>query len=367
MTGAAIPRRILVAVKHPESKSLPAVLKAAQIARATGAEIELFHALAQPLVLDLYESSQVSPALMEDQLLIRAHQRLEAIADRLRVHSIRVTISVGWDYPVYEAIIRQALKSKSDLIVAQRYSGRHLAAALMRLTDWELIRLSPVPVLLVKNPRPYRHPAVLAAVDPGHRLASGAQLDRSILRWGSALSRQLHGKLHAVHAYDFVPLIGPAQTVTGDMIEAITQQSRRNAAARFARRLHAFKIAKPRRHLMAARPIDAISEVARRTRAAIVVMGAVSRSGLSRILIGNTAERILDDVSCDILVVKPASFQSRVSRGQRGARLKVTSPVNMLGYLLTLWGAVYESDWIGSVLALDLRFNCLYLLVQSHR
>jgi nucleotide-binding universal stress UspA family protein len=31
----------------------------------------------------------------------------------------------------------------------------------------------------------------------------------------------------------------------------------------------------------------------------------MSRSGLKRIFIGNTAERVLDGLQCDVLVVKP--------------------------------------------------------------
>ena len=37
----------------------------------------------------------------------------------------------------------------------------------------------------------------------------------------------------------------------------------------------------------------------------LVVMGAVSRSGLKRLALGSTAERVLDFLPCDVLVVKP--------------------------------------------------------------
>jgi universal stress protein E len=326
------PRKILVAVKRLESNSLPAVLKAAQIARAFGAEVELFHALSEPVYLDLYEADQVGAGRLENELLTDARRKLEAIADRLRVHSIRAKVSVSWDFPAYEAIVRQALKSKADLIVVQRYGAKHTAPALMQLTDWELVKISPVPVLLVKNPRPYRHPGVLAAVDPGHRFGKTFELDRSILRAGSALSEGLRGKLHAVHAYSALPLFGISPTATVDLIDTMVQQARRRASAKFDRTLGSVKVPKSRRYLLAARPIEAIAETARRTRSAIVVMGALSRSGLSRLLIGNTAERILDELLCDILVIKPSSFRTPMALKQRGARLRVASSVNMLGY-----------------------------------
>lgn len=41
--------RILVSIKEIDGKPLPAVLKAAQLARGYGAELELFHALTSPL------------------------------------------------------------------------------------------------------------------------------------------------------------------------------------------------------------------------------------------------------------------------------------------------------------------------------
>ena len=65
-------------------------------------------------------------------------------------------------------------------------------------------------------------------------------------------------------------------------------------------------------------------------------MGAMSRSGAARLLIGNTAERILDDLACDILVVKPQKFRGKVGRAPRGARL-VVAPAGTQGYGIGLF------------------------------
>ena len=56
-------------------------------------------------------------------------------------------------------------------------------------------------------------------------------------------------------------------------------------------------------------------------------MGAVSRSGLKRVFIGNTAERVLNDLPCDVLVVKPAHFAKRVPDKVRGMRVVAPEPV----------------------------------------
>jgi universal stress protein E len=70
----------------------------------------------------------------------------------------------------------------------------------------------------------------------------------------------------------------------------------------------------------------AIPALARRLRSSIVVIGAVSRSGLKRLFIGNTAERVIDALSCDLLVVKPVGFRNRISRVRRGFQF-ITTPI----------------------------------------
>lgn len=316
-------RRILVAVKDLDAKSLPAVLKAAQLARACRAQLEVFHALATPLYADLYPKPLEA---LEQELKQRAQRRLESIASRLRQHGLEVSVCVEWDAPVYEAIVRRARRIGADLIVASRYAGRHTAAGLMRLTDWELVRLSPTPVLLVKNPRAYRHPAVLVAVDPGRAFAKPMELDKVILQMGRSLSEGLGGALHAVHAYAPVPLLSaPGHAMTGSTYARMEREVARSARRSFERTLGSARVARSRRYLLAADPVSGILEAARKSRAVIVVMGAISRSGFKRLLIGNTAERILDQLMSDILVVKPAKFPDRVPRAVRGAHVLMTN------------------------------------------
>jgi universal stress protein E len=60
-------------------------------------------------------------------------------------------------------------------------------------------------------------------------------------------------------------------------------------------------------HLEAGDARELIPEVALRRRADLVVMGAVSRSRLRQLLVGSTAESVLDRLECDVLAVKPAA------------------------------------------------------------
>ncbi|MEZ5541925.1 MAG: universal stress protein [Pseudomonadota bacterium] len=52
------------------------------------------------------------------------------------------------------------------------------------------------------------------------------------------------------------------------------------------------------------RPDELITAVAKERNADLIVTGSHGRTGLERILLGSTTERILNDTACAVLVVK---------------------------------------------------------------
>jgi nucleotide-binding universal stress UspA family protein len=119
-----------------------------------------------------------------------------------------------------------------------------------------------------------------------------------------------------------VPLDVPTSAIRSDASAArLYKEVRARARAAFERTAKQARIPRARRHLVDYNPIDAIPETARKVGADLVVMGAVSRSGLKRVFIGNTAERALGAIHCDVLVVKPPRFASHVAPRIRGVRL----------------------------------------------
>jgi universal stress protein E len=249
------------------------------------------------------------------------------IAERARQKKVPVHTCVEWDYPAHEAIVRQATRVGADLIVAECHAGRRIAPLLLHLTDWELLRCSPVPVLLVKTRRPYRNPVLLAAVDPMHANAKPSHLDDEILSTAVAVRGALRGSLHAMHAFVPLPLDAkPSEILDEKAVDVLIARARVVAGKALDHALRDVRLPRNQRHLPSRHPVNAIPELARRIHSDIVVMGAVSRSGLKRLFIGNTAERVVDDLGCDVLVVKPRQFPSKVTATRRGARI-VSQPM----------------------------------------
>lgn len=318
-------RRILVPIGDLQARSWRVVNKAAQLAEALGAGIELFHDIATLVPVEGLGTAGYTLRRLKAGSRRGALDTLERIAAPLRARGLKVSTGAVWDYPPHEAIVRRAVSVGASLIVAPR-RNQHRFAGLLGYTDWKLLRLSPISVLLVKRAGVYDRPVVLAAIDPMHLFAKSSALDRRILQEGAVISGALRGSLHAVHAYLPSPRPPPPPGVTFDskLPARILQAVERQARVAFNRALAKASMPSARRHLVLGHPSAVIPAAARKIHGAIVVIGAVSRSGLNRLFIGNTAEEVIDELRCDLLVVKPARFSGHVRRARRGVHFVST-------------------------------------------
>jgi len=322
-------KHILLAVKDASTAPTAAALnKAIQLASAFGTSLELFHSITTRVYMG-FDLGRKELEALKDAHLRQQRALLEALAERAREAGVRTSVSVEWDYPPHEAVMRQAIKCKADFIVAECHRGHRIAPLLLHVTDWELLRYSPVPVLLVKNRRPYARPVILAAVDPTHANAKPTRLDEEILAAAAAMEDAFKGELHVVHSFVPVPAdVQPSELIAADSTHRLETRARAHARTRLQNALGKVQVAHSRRHLLSAHPVNAIPLLARKIHSDIVVMGAISRTGLKRLLIGNTAERVIDELPCDVLVVKPQEFVTRVHREGRGMRIS-TPPLPM--------------------------------------
>lgn len=317
-------RRVLFAIRNPESKKQPGLAKAIQVARAMDASIELFHALTGAVFIDLGQYGKDSADASREQLEGEARIHLLRHCAVARKHGLEASSTVEWDYPAHEAIVRRAQTLGADLIIAECHRGARTQPWMFHLTDWELLRTSPVPVLLLRGSRPYHRPLVLAAVDPAHAHAKPAKLDERIFAAATEMSKGLSGKLHVVHA-NYPSIVGTSPTVGRTWATLSFEELKEQERQAFDDFRARAQIPRTRAHLLEGNPAEEIPRFARQMGADLLVMGALSRSGLQRIFIGNTAERILGALACDVLVVKPAEFASRVGRAPRGMRVQVPS------------------------------------------
>ena len=304
-------RCILVAIRDLHHPPRAELRKAAEIARAAKATVELFH------VVDA--GTPTHGVAKAD----KAEQRLDSLRRLPFLHGLKVTAHSSLDYPPHEAIIRRSIKIRADLVIVATRTRGLTGRLLLRNTDWELIRQCPSPLLLVKSPRAYAKSVVLVAVDPFHTHSKPANLDARLLDFGGAITRLLKGSLHAFHAYmplvAFAPIPGAAALPVG-LAPEVEESHAELIASEFNRIASSAGVPPRARHLHMGIVSSELCAAARSTRASMVVMGAVSRSALRRVFIGSTAEAVLDKLTCDVLVLKPRGFRSSV--GAREFKLR---------------------------------------------
>jgi len=309
-------QRILVAIRDPWHIPAAQLRKSAAIARAWDASLELFHVVEK--AASIHSDDQGSL----EQTALRKLQSIEHSPD---FKGLKVQSRVTREYPAHEVILQRALRSRADLVVTAPRPRTLGSRLILRNTDWELIRHCPCQLLLIKSKGTYDKPEILTAVDPFHTHAKPVDLDARLLSVGESWARQLSGKQHIFHA--FLPLASAVpmpsgQPMAGWLAPEIEDLHAKQITRAFKDLAVGAAIDPARRHLSVGDVGTEMERTVKRTNARIVVMGAIARGALKRFFIGNTAERLLDSVSSDILIVKPLATKARSKSQKNAPRLR---------------------------------------------
>ena len=299
-------RKILVVV-DPRSNEQPAAERAAWLATRVSASLELF-ICDYDLDIDAGRSATVwIDQPVRENLLRILREKLEKIAAPLREQGIEIAVDVAWDHPLHDGIVRKVKASQPWLVAKDTHHHNILKRTILTNTDWHLIRDCPVPLLLVKPNAIDETPKIFAAVDPLHTHDKPARLDNEIVELARTLADGVGGQLHVLHTYMApIALIVPEATTINEIIEEVEKQHREA----FTEFLAPHAIPDDRAHLVEGSAYERLPEITEREGAWVIVMGAISRRGVDRIFVGSTAERVLDRLPCDVLIVKPEGVAS---------------------------------------------------------
>jgi len=301
-------RRIMCVV-DPTASAQPAFERSAWLAGKLGAELELFICYYNEYLSGerLFDSPSLAKARAE---IIGGHRkRLEEMAEPLRSQGLTVRTDAVWDHPLYEGIIRHAAATGADIVFKDTHYHGVLNRAFLSNTDWNLIRSTAAPLWLVKPHDLPHKPVFVAAVDPMHENDKPASLDDRILSLAAVLAEHAGGELRAFHSYDPRMAVAtatanayiPASLPFGDLEEQVIEDHRQ----RFTRLTEKHGLDEASTVLVPGLVHDELPAYCREIDAGVVVMGAVSRNRLQRLFVGATAERTLDRLPCDLLIVKP--------------------------------------------------------------
>ncbi len=299
---------ILVIVEPGQDTQL-ALDKAIRLARQTGAALELLICDHSSYLEDGYYFDPPQAAILRQEHIQRNRQLLEDMATVIRQQGFTVTVDALWGNPPYRQIIHKVLQSKPDLLVQSSRHHEKISRLLLSHQDWQLLRFCPCPVLLVKDKPWSEHPAFVVAVDPNHANDKPAELDQLLTAAGKLLAEACHGSLYLFHSC-YQPPVSGLYPVRPD-IDAYRDKT--------AGLLSAFALSEQQLRIDEREVMESLPAFLQEVDANVLVMGAVSRSAIDRFLVGSTAEKLLDHVDQDVLVIKPEGFTDTVKTARPGS------------------------------------------------
>ncbi len=286
-------RRIVAATDFSETAAR-GLEWAEAVARRHGAGLTVVHAFMPPAVIPDYaffDPGQV------DLLRRTAERRLETLVAGIRKRGIAAAgaFEIGSSAA---AVARAARRAKADLLVIGTRGTTGFRHLMLGSVAERLLRQAEMPVLAV-------HPGDARPVRPARTVLVPTDFSRDARSAAFAAARLLGktGRIVLVHAchltYDY--------SVLGDVPPAAffrrVQEAVRKKLEAEARRL-AKAVGRVDVAVRLGFPVDVILDEARGVGADMIAMGTHGRSGLKRLFLGSTAERVVQHAKCPVLAVR---------------------------------------------------------------
>lgn len=276
-----------------------AVSRGLWLAQASQASVTLLSALEAGPDADISAEEAATRELLDGLVNEAAQRGISATAKFVRGRP-------------WQELIRETLRSDVDLLVAGTRARGTAHRMLFGSTGLKLLRKCPCPVWITR-PGAFQSesPLIVAADDL-------SPVGEEVVEAAVLAARLLDARLLLLHAAMY-PLENSLKRVETPPEEIAAYRAKTVADAEAMLREHLSRTdfrtipQGVKIEVASGRPETIIEELTNAERADLLVMGTIGRGGVPGFLIGNTAERLLSELQCSILAVKPRDFQTPVT------------------------------------------------------
>lgn len=204
-----------------------------------------------------------------------------------------------------------------DIVIKLADNGGALGRNHLTGNDLSILRKCPVPVLMMKdkNQLPDFSGKVMVALDAGDPDMQVQELNGRLIRYGMYLAAQEQAEMHVVSVWNLPLGKRSLQTFSDEELYELQEITRKRYHYKIEKMMDDVGVKDSRQpvpveiHILKGKPSAEIQKLANMMEVDVMVMGTLGqpRKGM---LIGNTAENILNNVYCSILAIKPAGFIS---------------------------------------------------------
>jgi universal stress protein E len=233
-----------------------------------------------------------------EQQIEEAKQSLSAIICSVFDGTIEIISEVVVSDNIADWVINRCDQKAVDLVI----KGGHRSESLFHIpSDWQLIRHLHCPILIASHVKWKNKSNILLAVDLSTEESNHQQLNSLILGWGETWSKATHHQLHAMYS---IPIAKPL--LEFDVVDkhAVMQKKAPAAQEKMQELLAQFDMSSVIDHITVGPPDRTILHQANELHSSLVILGSVARKGVSGLLLGNTAEKVLHHLRTDCLIIK---------------------------------------------------------------
>lgn len=259
-----------------------AVRRAVRMAGRLGSALTVLH------VVD-----SAMPARLAEQVRKEAHEALETyIASCKPAADQKISVSVVIGDPIIE-IETEALSKKAELLIVGLHRDRGFLDLLKETTMERLIRTSSIPVLLVADAADHDYKSLLCGIDMSRACAHAIRVAHQVA------SDATLSLFHAFHA-PYHRMENPEDA------EKAALPFRKEAIQNLEswRQTYDVPTDLPEPMLVDASPGMALEQMMTKHNPDMLIMGAHTRSNLSRYILGGFTSRLVRNPPCDLLIAK---------------------------------------------------------------
>ena len=290
-------KTIIVGVDFSEC-SRSALEQAARMAEWNQANLRIIHAVEYLTISEAAEALRLNEDAIRSEIRQQAISRLAAWAAEAGApaqHSREVIFG-----PPLDVLLQEARTSSADLLVLG-ITGDSLLPYGAGTVATKCLRKAPCKVMLVKSthPRPFRR--IVACVD-------FSETSREAVVQAMRVAARDRAEVHLLHVFqppsDFSALFSgrlPAMADFEKNYRRVLENNLRHfvGADPGISSIYAITEAKTHGH--------GIAEYCRRIDADLVILGTKGKTNLKYVLLGSTVERLLKEIPCSALVVRPTT------------------------------------------------------------
>ncbi len=283
-----------------------AIERAGEVARQNSAKVKIVDFVAPlPERLDMAGSQ---PAQIHAKLVDAKLENLNRIADPLREAGLKVVYELI-NGPA-EKILERVISDGHDLLIKSAEQPPGFAQRLFGTTGLRIMRKCPCPVWIIKASAPKRFRRILAAIEPRPADQEREPLNVRIIEMATSLAQTDQAEVHVLYVWpDWATDSGPA--LFGEK-ESIQREIERLQASMLNMLLDPFRDEGHsfHTHLLSGDPGDTIVAQCQALEIELLLMGTIRGPNLFGFVMGSTAEKVLNQVNCSVLTLKPDDFST---------------------------------------------------------